>query len=406
MDGMISAMLLKKYGTVMNNTLSIPIGDAPLKNWTGTCRDYNRSYYKNIDPDKILKRETRKYHCYSCVMGCGGICGIKDLSGGRFSHTHKPEYETVMAFGGLLMNKDLDSLFLINEILNRAGLDSISAGGAVAFAIECFERGVLTEKDTGGLKLAWGDAESILRLVDKMVRREGIGDILADGVQRAAEKIGKGSEEWAVHAGGQELPMHDPKIDPMMGTTYSTDPTPGRHTTSGGTYYSTSFLWNYVPWAPRLKKHPKTEDYEPTEIEALKNVAMTSWKMLIDGSGSCYYAMLTGLQHFRIFDYLNYAAGWKKTPEEYIETGKRIQTMRQMFNAKHGVNIKKFKMNPRASGNPPLSAGPSKGVSLKLDEMIAAYWKAWGWNSKTGYPLKETVNGLGLDLLDLEYNYE
>lgn len=404
LDGLLTAMMFKKFGTVMNNTYAVANGDAPLMNWAGSSKDYNRAYYRSLNPDRILKREKRKYHCYSCILGCGGVCDIKDLSGGRYPHTHKPEYETAMAFGGLLMNKDLDAILYINEVLNRAGLDTISVGGAVAFAIECYENGILTLKDTGGLELRWGDSKAIVALVDRIAAREGIGEVLADGVKRAAERIGKGSERYAVHAGGQELPMHDPKVDPMLGVTYSADPTPGRHTTSAGLYYSMSFLWDYVSWAPRIKIHPKSENYEPTDTEALKNVAMTCFKMLVDGAGGCYYAMLMGVQHFRIFDYLNAATGWNKTPDEYMSIAKRMQTLRQMFNAKQGVDMRAFRMHDRAAGRPPLEGGPSRGVSLKIDEMIPRYWASWGWDADTGVPTRTTFEDLGLaDALKLEY---
>ncbi|MCX7028363.1 MAG: aldehyde ferredoxin oxidoreductase C-terminal domain-containing protein [Spirochaetes bacterium] len=276
MPGLLTTMLLRRWGTVMNNTLAVGNGDAPLKNWGGSRADYNHPYYSKLNPGKVIKREERKYHCYSCVIGCGGICDISDLKGGAsgkdgtWDKSHKPEYETVMVFGGLLMNKNLDSIFYINELLNRAGMDSISAGGIVAFAIECFEAGILTVKDTDGIQLSWGDAKAIIALLEKMIAREGIGDLLADGVAAAAKKLGKGSERFAVHAGGQELPMHDPKVDPMLGVTYSADPTPGRHTTSGDLYYSTSSLWKYVSWAPPLKFRPKTEAREPTALPALR----------------------------------------------------------------------------------------------------------------------------------------
>jgi aldehyde:ferredoxin oxidoreductase len=401
LDGMLTSMLLKKYGSIMNNTLSIHNGDAPLKNWGGSEKDYSRKFYKGLNPDKFIKREERKYHCYSCIIGCGGVCNIKDLKGGKYPHTHKPEYETAMMFGGLLMNKDTDSIFYINELLNRAGLDTISVGGSVAFAIECFENGILTIDDTDGLKLCWGDSQTIIALVEKIaVREPGIGDLLADGVKKASEKIGKGSELYAVHAGGQELPAHDPKIDPILGTTYSADPTPGRHTTSGGLYYTSSFLWEYISWLKPLKKYPKSLDYIPSEEETLKNIAYTSFKMLVDGTGGCYYGSLTGVQHFKIFEYLNAATGWNKSPDEYIEIGKRMQTMRQLFNAKQGVDMSKFKMHDRAIGKTPLSTGHNKGITLEIDEMITLYFKAWGWDSGTGYPLESTLESMGIhDLL-------
>lgn len=404
LDGMLSAMMFKKFGSIMNNTYGMTNGDSPVKNWDGSVKDFPA--YRALNPDRIRRREVRKYHCYACILGCGGVCDIRDLTGGNGEHTHKPEYETCMAFGGLVLNKDLDSIFRINDTLNRAGLDTISVGGTVAFAVECFENGILTPADTGGLELRWGNARAIEALVEKICAREGIGDLLADGAKLAAERIGKGSERFAVHAGGQELPMHDPRVDPMMGVTYSADPTPGRHTTSGNLYYSQSSLWDYVSWAPKVRIHPKSQDFEPTETEALRNVAMTAFKMLVDGTGSCYYAMLMGVQHFPIFEYLNAATGWNRTPDEYMEAGKRIQTLRQAFNAKHEVDVRAFRMHDRASGIPPASEGHNRGVTLRIDEMIRQYRRAWGWDVETGLPTRETFESLGLSALPgLEYTH-
>ncbi|MDP3176659.1 MAG: aldehyde ferredoxin oxidoreductase C-terminal domain-containing protein [Spirochaetaceae bacterium] len=406
MDGMLTSMLLKKFGTSMNDTLAVTNGDAPLKNWGGSSADYSRRYYRAINPDRVIRREKRKYHCYSCIVGCGGICDISDLGKGEYDHTHKPEYETIMAFSGLLMIKDLDAVFYINELLNRAGFDTISAGSSVAFAIECYENGILTKEDSGGIELRWGDAKAVIALVGKMIARDGLGDILADGVKSAAARIGKGSERFAIHAGGQELPMHDPKIDPMLGVVYSADPTPGRHTTSGGLYYSTSFLWDSVSWLPPFKAHPKSDDFVPTEGGSLANKAQTCFKMLLDGSGACYYAMLMGTRHFKIFEYLNLATGWKKTADEYMDIGARIQTLRQHFNAIQGADPRAFLMHDRAAGKPALNDGHNKGVTLRVDEMIPLYWKSWGWDEATGLPTEETLRALGLrELLESESNH-
>jgi aldehyde:ferredoxin oxidoreductase len=399
MDGMLTAALLKKYGSILNNTLGVVNGDSPIKNWMGSCKDYNRRYFKKINPDISIQKEKRKYHCSSCIIGCGGICDIKNISNGEFEHTHKPEYETVCMFGGMVMNADYNAILYINELLNRGGLDSISTGSAVAFAIDCYENGILTKKDTDGLELTWGNGEAVIELVKKMIVRDGFGDLLADGVRVASQKIGKGSEKFAVHAGGQELPAHDPKIDPILGVAYSADPTPGRHTTSAGLYYKSSGLWEFVSWAPTQKKERKSEEYIPSEREALKNKAMTAYKMIIDGSGVCYYAMLNGEHHLRLFEYLKHATGWEKTPDQYMEIGIRIQTLRQLFNVKQKVDVRQFKMHGKAIGDPPLSQGPSKGVTLRIDEMIQAYFKVWGWDETSGIPKRETIEKLGLDKL-------
>jgi aldehyde:ferredoxin oxidoreductase len=397
---MLSVSMMKRWGTIFTNTFGIPNGDSPLKNWGGSAVDYNKSYYKNINPDRIIKREEKKYHCYSCVIGCGGICGTKDLNGGEFEHTHKPEYETVCAFGGLLMNKNLESIFYINELLNRAGMDSISVGNTVAFAMECYADGILTKKDTDGLDLIWGNSEAIIALVKKMIAREGFGDILADGVKAAAKRIGRDSEKYAMHAGGQEPGMHDPRQDPMMGVHFSVDPTPGRHTVGAGVYYSYMALWESVSWAPRVKnKTPKAGQYEASDENGMMSVAASCCKQVVDGIGGCLFAMITGIPNWKIFDYLNAATGWDKTPDEYMEIGKRMQTLRQMFNIREGIDPASFKMKDRIAGVPPLKEGPNAGKTIPIEEMMSSHWRNFGWDTKTGAPTLETIVNLGLDKL-------
>lgn len=403
LDGMLTlAATLKKWGTIMSNSLGITSGDLPVKNWRGSVIDYNRSHYRNLNPDLIIKREHKKYSCYSCVIGCGGICSIEDLKDGVYKETHKPEYETCASFGALLMNKDLDSIFYINELLNRAGMDSISAGNTVAYAMECYENGLITMEDTDGIDLTWGNSEAVVALLKKMITREGIGDILADGVKKAVEAIGQESAKYAMHAGGQEPGMHDPRFDPMLGVHFSADPTPGRHTIGCGQYYQMIHLWEEVSWAPRITRHAKSEEYIPSDKEAQKAVALACFKQIIDGSGGCLFAALTGINNWPLFQWLNAATGWEKEADEYMEIGRRIQTLRQLFNIREGIEPISFKMQDRIAGNPPLAAGPLKSKSVPIEEMMRLYWKHFGWDEENGVPLAETRDNLNLgsDKLD------
>ena len=175
--------ILKKYGTTGNLVYSFMTGDTPIKNWEGVgYKDYTmKSAAKNSD-ESILKRQKRKYACQGCPLGCGGII---DIEKGRYAGTqgHKIEYETVGAFGGMTLVDDTDTLIELNEMCNRAGIDTISTGAACAFAIDCFEHGILSTKDTGGIQLKWGNGESILKLTEMIINREGLGDLLADGVK-------------------------------------------------------------------------------------------------------------------------------------------------------------------------------------------------------------------------------
>ncbi len=395
-DGIMAAGILKKWGTGFNNVMGIVNGDTPIRNWNGSVLNFTKSRYRNLGPDLLEKREVKKYSCYSCVVGCGSVCRIDDITDGNFRETHRPEYETVSAFGSLLLNGDLDSILYINELLNRAGMDSISAGHAVAFAIECFENGILTNNDTDGLELAWGDAEAIIKLVKQMINREGIGNLLADGVRVASRKIGKGSEKYALHVGGQEPGLHDSRFDPMMGVHYCADPTPGKHTIGCFQYYNYVQLWNEVSWAPKVSMYPKDKEYLASRENATKSVAISCYKQVIDGVGGCLFAMTMGVHNWNPFRMLNAATNWNKTADEYLEIGMRIQTLRQLFNVREGIDPKGNKAHPRMSGNPPLSDGPLKGKTVPIRDMVAMYWEHMGWDSETGIPTEETVAKLGL----------
>ena len=398
-DGMLSAGLFKKWGTVINNTMGLPNGDSPVKNWAGSVKNFGPISYQKLNADRIIKYETRKYHCYSCVIGCGGICDIHTATKGEYLHTHKPEYETCCAFGSLILNDNLDSILYINELLNRAGMDTISAGNTVAYAIECYEKGIITKEMTGGLELTWGNAKSVIALLKMMIAREGIGDILADGVKTASRKIGKGSESYAIHAGGQEPGMHDARQDPVLGVHFSADPTPGRHTIGSDQYYDMMQLWTKVSWAPNPGMYLKANEYIPSDEVALKTVANSCYKELTDGVGGCLFAMVLGVNHWPLFEWLNAATGWEKSPDEYMEIGKRIQTLRQMFNVKHGVDPISFKMHKRMAGEPPLEKGPLKGKTVPIEAMMKLHWKNFGWDEHTGVPLEETISTLQLDEL-------
>ncbi|MCP5066025.1 MAG: hypothetical protein GY946_05600, partial [bacterium] len=390
-DGMMGVMMNKKYGTIAVNTMGLPNGDSPVKNWGGSVKDFPLRKYKKLNPDRILDRKIKSYSCYSCTIACGDTCDISDLGDGKIEHTHKPEYENCCSLGTNLLINDLDAIFLMSESLNRAGMDSISAGTTLAYAFECFENGIITEEDTGGLQLRWGDADAATRLLEMMIAREGIGDLLADGVRVAAQKIGKNSEAYAIHCGGQEPGMHDPKLDPMLGVHFSADPTPGRHTIGAGNYYNMISLWQEVSWAPKVTKYPKSQEYIPSDEEALKSVALACYKMLNDAAGGCFFALIAGLEHWNLFRMFNDTTGWGLSADEYMEIGKRIQTLRQMFGVKHGIEPKEAIMTGRVMGEPPLESGNLKGITLPIQEMVSLHWKHFGWDENTGVPGQESV---------------
>ncbi|MBU1169977.1 MAG: aldehyde ferredoxin oxidoreductase family protein [Proteobacteria bacterium] len=390
-DGMLYKILLKKWGTVSMNQMSPEMGDAPIKNWKGSSKDWGirKSYSSN--PDVFKKCETVKFHCYSCPLGCGGICTME----GKYSHTHKPEYETVLSLGGFCMNDDVESIFYLNELLNRAGMDTISAGHAVAFAIECYEEGIITKNDTDGLELTWGNSKAIIALIEKMVKREGFGHVLADGVKQAVLRIGKGSEAFAIHAGGQEPAMHDSRNDPGFALHYSVEPTPGRHTLGSHLYYEMFQLWKVVKDIPKIPPmYLKGSKYKNNEKQAAIGAANSRFMTLVNSTGACMFGAFIGAKRFRLFDWMNAATGWELGPNQYMDLAGDIHTLKQAFNVKHGIEPKDCKISERALGRPVQNQGANKGRSIDIEEMMAHYWEEFGWDSITGKPTRETLEKL------------
>jgi len=378
------------YGTTLLTVMAGMTGDSPIKNWGGAAlADLPVSRLNNLADKKLDKYKKRRYACQSCPLGCGAHIAIKT---GAYQGTegHRPEYETMSAFGSLLLNDDLDSIIEANELCNRAGIDTISTGGTVAFAIECFENGLIDEKTTGGLKLGWGKAEEIVKLTEMIINREGFGDTLADGVKRAAEHIGKGSERFAMHAGGQELPMHDSRLDQGFAIAYPCEPTPGRHTIS-------SFM--YGPVMAVDKQFPKVNKMleafsDPVDQKIVWYTVGSFFMQLVNCSGVCQFGPLTSA--YPLVEYLNIATGWDLAPDEYFTIAERILTLRKAFNAREGITADQAVLPDRAAGNPPLTAGPTKGVSVDTSRLQKGFYRIVGWDENTGHPKREKLEELGI----------
>jgi aldehyde:ferredoxin oxidoreductase len=384
MDGLLYKILLKKWGTGSMNQMSVEMGDSPIQNWKGTNEDWGIARSRSVNPDAIRRHEKVKYHCYACPLGCGGICTMQ----GKYGETHKPEYESVLSLGGLSMNADLESIFHLCDVLNRAGMDTISAGATVAFAIECYEAGILTKEDTDGLELTWGNSVAVVALIEKMVRREGIGDLLADGVKVAARKIGKNADEYAMHAGGQELPMHDSRNDPGYGVHYAVEPAPGRHTVGAQMHYEMFQLWKVMKSLPSVKPfYLKGRKYIADKGKAEMAAACSKFMNVVNSAGLCMFGAFLGAKRIPTFDWLNAATGWHKTPEHYMEIGERIQTLKQAFNIRHGVDPRLFKPSDRVMGKPPQTKGANRGRSIDIEKMIRDYYTQFGWDPETGKPI-------------------
>jgi aldehyde:ferredoxin oxidoreductase len=266
----------------------------------------------------------------------------------------------------------------------------------VAFAIECVEQGILSKKDVDGLDLSWGNGEAVLALIEKMIAREGIGDLLADGVKAAAAKIGKGAEAYAIHAGGQELPMHDSRFDPGFAVSYALEPTPGRHTNHGYQWLDLFAMHKIIPGAPKPAGFTTTKSKYNPDGKWKGQVYAAFYIQLYNACGGCLFgAHMDG--KLPIFEYLNAVTGWNHEPAHYMKIGERVQNLRQAFNAKHGIRPRKdFALTPRALGVPPLADGPMKGVTIAADRLYDDYLDGLGWDRETALPTKAKLESLGL----------
>lgn len=377
----------REYGTCFGIPFSTEMGDVPIQNWRGVAaRDFPLARSRKIGGDAVLQYQVKRYHCRHCPVGCGGIVR---LEGDGVRETRKPEYETLAAFGPLLLNDDLRSIIEIGSMCDRYGLDTISTGVTVAFVLECAEHGLLGPKEADGLELSWGNERAIVELVRRIAVREGIGDLLADGVKRAAERLGSGAGSFAMHVGGQELPMHDARYEPMLGLAYVVDPTPARHNTANGGIFD----------LPSLREVFSLENLSPGghrqyEGKGALFAFLNRYLQVVNCSGLCMFSLLMGRPPVR--EWINAATGWDLDLEDLLRIGHRIQVLRQAFNLREGIRPGEFSLPLRAAGRPPLGEGPLRGTTLDMETMSKEYFQAMEYDDSTGVPTRALLQSLGL----------
>jgi aldehyde:ferredoxin oxidoreductase len=375
--------LFRRYGTIGITGSSAMSGDSPVKNWGGVGPvDFPGAAEKFRD-ETLIAYQDRKYGCWRCTMSCGGHMSVKGAGAFHGVSHHKVEYETAAAWGTMTLTDDFPAIIRLNELCNRYGFDTIGAGCTAAFAVECFENGILTPADTDGLDLRWGNAPALVGLLEKMARREGIGEVLADGVRRAAERIGRGAEQFAMHVHGAELPMHDPKFQPGLATTYKMDATPARHTQG------------HEDMPPLIDGWPGHERYQWTGKGDLHRRCM-AMVHVVNAAGVCLFAYLSYDWNF-VPDFLTAVTGWPIDTHECEVIGERIAQVRHAFNLREGLNPIRFDVPARALGVPPQTGGNVRGVTVDIDTQVREFCAAMDWNPETARPSRARLAALGLD---------
>ena len=374
--------MYRQYGTCGFTAPLTQIGDTPVKNWAGSVVDFPNA--AALSDESVIALQKRKYACWRCPIGCGGVMKAGTGKYRYAAGVHKPEYETLAAFGTMCLNDNLESIIKINDICNRYGVDTISAGCTIAFAIECYENGLITSKDTEGIELRWGNHEAMVAVTERLVRREGFGDVLADGVKVAAEKIGKGAEEFAIHIHGQEVPMHDPKRFMNYAATYQLDPTPARHTQGSYGYRPASGL--EFPAYDRKSSAGRGEAHK-----------MGSNLMhVVNCAGLCLFGYQC-MDLSAVTESLSLATGWDYGLEDVLKAGERIANMRQAFNVREGLRSGDFKVPNRVLGRPPPETGPVAGRSVDIETLGRDYLVAMDWDPDSGKPSRSKLQELGLE---------
>jgi aldehyde:ferredoxin oxidoreductase len=372
------------FGTTAIIGSSSYSGDSPVKNWFGAGTTDFPTGRVNYETEHLRKTyNDKKYGCWRCTMACGGHMSVKEEGPYKGLKHHKVEYETGAAFGSMMLNDNFPSLLKANELCNKYGLDTIAAGCTITFAMDCYNRGIITIEDTDGIDLSWGNHEGIIAMLQKLALREGFGDVLADGVKKASERIGRGSEVCAIHIGGAEVPMHDPRLTAGLAPTYQLDATPARHTQGGElTAYPDQELPHAGVYTGRAEFHRR-------------NVAGTHF---INAAGVCLF----GYNSYPIdtwLDFMTSVTGETWDFDRMMETGERIGTIRHLFNLREGINPLELHVPPVILGNPPLTEGNVRGVTVDGDTMNREYLELIDWDTKTTVPSKTKLAKLGLDRL-------
>jgi aldehyde:ferredoxin oxidoreductase len=381
---------LRAHGTAAITAESALSGDSPVKNWSGAGTvDFPPDMADRISDDSVIAYQQRRYHCWGCPIGCGGIMkldqGKHALRAEEDYIGHKPEYETLCMFGTDILNDNVESIIRFNEICNEYGLDTISVGATLAFATECYEEGLISQEDTGGIELTWGNDEALVQMAELMAKREGFGDALADGVKVAAERLGPETEPYAIHVQGEEVPAHDPRHTPGLATTYILDATPGRHT-QGGELISPPGM------------DTSDEDKYVYTGRAYDNYRQWTAMHVVNAAGLCMFGYIS-FQVQSLPEQLTAVTGWQFDMEEVYKTGMRIATIRHAFNLRDGHNPLTRNVPGRLVGEPPITVGNVRGVTVDYRTMLCEFLEHIGWDTRTTVPSEESLRMLGMEFL-------
>ena len=370
-------------GTMANVAVFDRLGALPTRNFQQSTFEFSGE----ISGEALHEGHfVKNAHCANCTIGCEKILTVGN---GGSKSTGRMEYESVFALGPLVSVSDRDAVIRASHYCDEAGMDTVSAGATVAWAMECFERGLLTLEDTDGLDLRFGNAPALLECLQLIATRNGkLGQLLSEGSRRASSILGHGSDYWAMHVKGLEMPGYEPRSLKTMALALAV--------------------------STRGACHNRSSAYEADFSNRVNRLEADAERGQITADGEDFSAVLDSLIWCKFlrkaFDdfwdesatSLNLVTGWDVTPDELKKAGERINNLKKLFNIREGWTRDDDTLPPRALAET-LPDGVAAGVGLSkpdLDMMIDAYYQAREWNPDGSIP-ESKLASLGLDTLNL-----
>lgn len=371
-------------------------GGLPTRNFREGQFEGAQNISAEVMRDSIL---VDRDSCYACPVRCKRVVAVE---AGNFTVDPQyggPEYETIGSMGSICGVDNLAAIAKANELCNAYGIDTISVGVTIAWAMECFERGLLTTVDTGGLELRFGDADMLVRLTEMMGRREGFGRLLSEGAFKAAGIIGKNTIDFVAHAKGQEVPMHEPRVKYALGIGYAVSPTGADHNHN---FHDTDYTSEDGIAAVRPFGVLRPLAFDDLSPQKMRLAALeTSWSVVMNTICICGFVFFT-IGRQRLVDALNAVSGWDSTLFELLKAGERAYTLARVFNVREGLTEKDDRLATRFFQ--PFKNGPSAGNALPEQSFMegrAMLYSLLGWDGETGIPHSWKLHELGVGWADV-----
>ena len=381
---------LSYYGTAFLVDLAyISGGLATRNNQTGIFEEYESLSAETFDEEFRVKSES----CFACPIHCGKYSKVET---GKYAGTKggSPEYETIVCFGSKCGIGDLSVIIKANELANKYGIDTISLGDTIAFAMEAYEKGMITKEDTDGIEVVWGNDDALISLIEKVAFRDGFGDDLAEGTKILSEKIGKGSNKFAHHIKGMEPPAYDVRTAKAFGLGWAT-------ATRGADHLAALPNFELLGYSPEkgLEWFGSEESVDPFSWKGKPRMVYwhENFGAIVDSAEMCKYTCFSAyaVKPEDMSSFLTFATGIDFTPERLMLIGERIYNLERLFNLREGIGKEEDRLPSRFTDEP-LPEGPSKGNYVELEKMLPEYYELRNWDLETGLPSKELLEKLNL----------